>query len=75
MFISSLISKRLSWYHDELIRGNNQIQISPGLFDRITILIRVACKRKGVDDSTTESFVKLLETKKEFLLIPDNDGN
>ena len=75
MFITSLISKKWSWYHDELIRNNNQIQISAGLFDRIIILIRVACLRKGVDKSTTESFVKLLEKKKEFLLLPDNEGN
>lgn len=75
MFITSLISKRWSWYHDDLIRDNRQLQISAGLFDRIIILIRVACMRKGVDKTNTESFIKLLETKKEFLLIPENESN
>ena len=74
MFITSLISQKWSWYHEELVRNNKQIRISAGLFDRIIILLRVACKQKGVDEECVEAFVNLLESKKEFIVKPESNS-
>ena len=72
--IIALSDERWSWYHQQLIETNKQLKVSPGAFDRLIAVFRLASQQHGLDNDVTFALEQLLVNNKDILVKSEQES-